>query len=195
MKLLTICLSLVLTLTSPIYTYAQKSKVRRNNVSVRMVKDRPSVYIDFLRKGRSQPLEEGESNERIWLRFVNNTRWDISFCASGVPEEYGEVGMYYEVVKMPYQESGTYSSEERKNEAKGKEKPEIPVGHRRGHVCHVYRLQSGRCVVFSVPREHLAEDLSIKVEFNYGWEKPDDVIEGLEPQHHVYFYSTKLPRQ
>lgn len=175
------------------YVHAQRKATNKARSTVRLVKDKPSVYITFERKGKRGPLDAGESNVGIWLRLHNNTRWDISFCASGVPEEYGEVGMYYEVEEIPFQESGGSYAQAAQGETLAKiEKREIPPGHRIGHVCHVYKLLSGKSLVFSVPREHLAENLAIKVAFNYGWEESEDSISGLEPHHSVYFYATSL---
>jgi hypothetical protein len=178
------------------YVHAQRKAANKARSAVRLTKGKPSVYITFERKGKREPLDAGESNIGIWLRLHNNTSWNISFCASGVPEEYGEVGMYYEVEEIPFRESGGSSTQAMQEKTlPKKEKREIPPGHRIGHVCHVYKLSPGKSIVFSVPREHLAENLAIKVAFNYGWEDLEDIISGLEPQHSVYFYATGLPSE
>lgn len=176
------------------HVHAQRKAANKARSAIRLVKDKPSVYITFERKGKREPLDAGEGNEGIWLRLHNNTRWNISFCASGVPKEYGEVGMYYEVEEIPFQESGgSYAQATQEETLAKREKREIPPGHRIGHVCHVYKLPPGKSIVFSVPREHLAENLAIKVAFNYGWENPEDIITGREPEHSVYFYASNLP--
>lgn len=177
------------------YVRAQRNAPNKASNAVRLTKGKPSVYITFERRGKRAPLESGESNEGVWLRLHNNTRWEISFCAFGVPEVYGEAGVYYEVEKIPFQESGgSYAQTMQGDTPARRENIEPPIGYRKGHVCHVYKLPPGKSIVFSVPREHLAENLAIKVAFNYGWEESEDIISGLEPQHSVYFYATSLPR-
>lgn len=178
------------------YAHAQRKATRQARSSVRLIKNKPSVYITFERTGRREPMEVGETNMGIWLRLHNNTRWGISFCASGVPEAYGEVGMYYEVQEIPFQENGGTYAEDTSGENLAKRgMREIPAGHRIGHVCHVYKLPPGKSILFSIPREHLAENLAIKVAFNYEWEESEDINSCLEPQHSVHFYAPRLPSE
>ncbi|MGH9941343.1 MAG: hypothetical protein ACRD9R_03170 [Pyrinomonadaceae bacterium] len=177
------------------YIQSQNKKMRQAG-SVRLVKDKPSVFITFERNGKRKPLEAGESDKGIWLRLHNNTRWGISFCGFGVSEEYGEVGIYYDVEEVPFEKSGgSYSLPSEKETLDKKEKPELPTGYGSAHLCAVNRLPPGKSIMFSIPREHLAENLAIKVAFNYGWEESEDIISGLEPQHSVYFYATSLPSE
>lgn len=142
--------------------------------SVRITKQKPSVYLTFERKGTRSPLYEGESNLGIWLRLHNNTRWTIIFPAFGVPEALGQVGMFYEI-------------EEETSKKKG---PDLPTGYRPGHLYSSYYLRPGASVVFSIPREHLAEGLALRLSFSYEWEDQDDVFAGREVKHQVYFSSS-----
>lgn len=81
---------------------AQQKRVARKGADMRLVKDKPSVYISFERFGEREPLEPGESREGLWLRFHNNTKWPIFLRAFGVPKKLGEVGMYYEIEELPH---------------------------------------------------------------------------------------------
>jgi hypothetical protein len=91
---------------------------------------------------------------------------------NGVPKEYGDAALFYDVL------------------SEGK-----VIVERRCHVCSSNQLSPGGSLLFSVPSEDLAERGAIRVNFSYGWEHPDDVFAGREPQHFVYFHSSKLPPQ
>ncbi len=68
-----ICLSsLVIAITS--IALAQQKTASRQNNDVRISKDHPTVYISFVKKAQAEPLYNAESNERVWLKFQNNTR-------------------------------------------------------------------------------------------------------------------------
>ena len=193
MRVVSLTLLLFVCFPSFSYVHAQRNTTNKATDPVRLIKDKPSVYITFERRGKRKPLESGESKEGIWLRLHNNTRWEISFCAFGVPAAYGEVGMYYEVEEIPFEKSGGETSESTDRETAAKRKPsKPPIGYRKVHACSVIKMSPGKTIMFSVPREHLAENLAIKVAFNYGWEESEDIISGLEPQHSVYFYATSL---
>jgi hypothetical protein len=91
---------------------------------------------------------------------------------NGVPKEYGDAALFYDVL------------------AEGK-----VTFERQCHVCSSNQLQPGGSLRFSLPREDLVKDGAVRVRFSYGWEDPDDVFANREPQHFVYFYASKLPRQ
>ncbi|RMG01267.1 MAG: hypothetical protein D6735_12140 [Acidobacteria bacterium] len=142
---------------------------------VRIVKSKPHVFIGYEREGKIEPLYEGESDTRVWLRFYNNSKWMVMFCSSSVPKEYGETEITYEIER--YKGFG-----------------ETP-GTSRLDACGYLLLKAGESIVFSVPREHLAEGLAIKVNFLYEWEVDSDgSISDLEPKHYVYFYSWQIPK-
>ena len=46
--------------------------------------NRPTVYITFERGGKREPIYTSESNQGIWLRLHNNTKWAINFCTQGL---------------------------------------------------------------------------------------------------------------
>lgn len=162
---------------------AQKKKaIRPTKIAskdVRLNKDKPHIFINFEREGKIDPLYEGESHKRVWLRLHNNSKWLIKFCSSPIsPEynEYGETEITYEIER--YQGSS-----------------ETPTA-RNSDSCGYYLLKSGRSLVFSVPREHLNDGLAVKIPFRYEWETDQDGSDSfLEPQHFVYFYSSDIPKK
>lgn len=60
---------------------------------------RPYVYLEFDHVGRRQPLEPGESNRGLWLKFVNNCRLPVSI--STVPRENANPGITLEDEVIP----------------------------------------------------------------------------------------------
>jgi len=154
--------------------FAQKKE--KNSSDVRLVKDQPHVYVSFEREGQIEPLYEGESDKRIWLRFHNNSKWKVSFCFELTPKEYGEVGAKYEIERL----SGAG----------------VVPGTRGGDTCAYTTLKTGKSLLFSVPREHLAEGLAIKIQYTYEWEFDPDGSDNLdEPKHYVFFYSAEIPKK
>lgn len=155
---------------------AQTRKPNKFSSEIRLSKNKPSVYISYERSGKREPLEIGESNEGIWLRLHNNTKWTIILPTFGPPESHGDVGMFYTLVvvsELP------------------KEVTDIPKGYELGHVYSTFKLRGGESVLFSVPREHLPKGIVLRVSFSYEWEDQDDVFAGREVEHVVSFYASK----
>jgi hypothetical protein len=151
---------------------AQKKEL--NTTDVRLVKNHPHVYISYEREAKIEPLYEGESNKRIWLRFHNNSKWKVMFCSNLVPKEYGETEVEYEIER--YIGSG-----------------EVPSA-RYSDACGYFSLKSGKTVLFSIPQEHLLKGLAIKIQFRYEWEtEPNGSDNLLEPKHYTFFYSEDIP--
>ncbi|MDQ3649591.1 MAG: hypothetical protein M3458_04780 [Acidobacteriota bacterium] len=148
---------------------------------VRLVKNQPSVYLSFEREGKREPLEEGESGQGIWLRFRNNSKWQVGVCIFSVPKEYGDEGVFYEVERFISANTGNVG--------------ETPIGYEAKGGCLRQLIPPGKSLIFSVPREHLADGLAIKVAFRYEWEDNTNVLSGREPIHHAYFYSTDLAKK
>jgi hypothetical protein len=161
------------------FVSAQTRKPNMPSSEVRLSMDKPSVYISYERSGKREPLHVGESDEGIWLRLHNNTKWKIKFPVSGAPETHGDVGMFYtlEVVsELP------------------DEVVDIPKGDELGHVYSPFEVRSGESVLFSVPREHLPKGIVLRVKFSYEWENQDDVSAGREVEHTVSYYASNLPQ-
>ena len=140
--------------------------------AVRLLQEKPSVYMEFVRDGHRDPLYNGESDSGVWLRLHNNTKWSIVLQMNGYPsEDYGDAAVIYDVL------------------SEGQTKIDG-----RCHVCSVNPLGSGRSLVFSVPAEHLSKRGGVRVKFSYDWEDSHKVTAGLEPEHWVYFYTSQLPK-
>jgi hypothetical protein len=138
---------------------------------IRSVKDKPTVYISFERAGKREPQLNGESDEGIWLRLHNNTRWSIKLDMNDVSSaEFGDADLFYEVVA-----------------------DEKVVVDMRCHACSMDSVRPGQSLLFSVPREHLAKGRAIRISFAYEWEEDASRSTVGEPQHLVSFESSKLP--
>ena len=183
--------------------FGQNSTLKKISPSgEKIAKDKPSVSLSFEKVGKRKPLREGESDEGIWLRLHNNTRGAIFFCAFGISEDGErlafyvmkgrELGINYEVERMPSESHGGTPRNAKEDNNSKNELSDIPTGYKVGGVCHVYTLPSGKSVSFSVPREHLAKNLSVKMQFGYEWES-DYSSRWEEPEHYVRFYSSSLP--
>lgn len=149
--------------------------------NVRVEKNKPTVYLTFDHRGKRQPLSVGESHQEIWLKLHNNSIWPIHLAGfslgetSDKAEKSGETGIIYDVEVV-----GTY----KKNTA--------PPAGNRGHVYGAQKLDSGGSLIFSVPREHLAEGLAVYIIFSYEWEFHEGRPNRQEPEHRVYFTSYDL---
>jgi hypothetical protein len=172
-------------------TFGQRKNVIRAKTDLRLDKRKPSVFISFDHLGRRPPLEQGESNEGVWLRLNNNTRVSIFFASFSVPKALGEVGMFYDIISTSYK-SNYHDPSLMTPPA---EEQELPVGYTLGHTSSAYLLRSGQSVLFSVPREHLPDRVGLRISFNYEWELEGEMefVRKDEPKHFVFFYSSRLP--
>src|SRR5436305_540669 len=75
----------------------QRQQKKSVTTGIKLQQKQPSVYISFVRAGKIKPLFTGNSEEHIWLRLHNNTRWSIWLDASDIPKEYGDAALYYTV--------------------------------------------------------------------------------------------------
>src|SRR5262245_51835905 len=162
-------------------------------------KDRPSVYIEFERIGKAPPLFEGEKEERVWLKLHNNTRWAVVICSFPATAEYGDIGVVYDVKQSPtpIRTEGRVGGRRTSGKPASKnisqpESSKIPEGYSTGDTCAPYYIDSGKSIVFSVPREHLAKNLYIEFEFWAEWENRDNEL-GNFPQSFVSFSNQGLP--
>lgn len=175
-------------------------------------KDRPAVYITFERKGTREPLFADESNQGVWLRLHNNTHWAINFCTLslyvgpkvsplrlqngravlGLRDDI-EVNMCHKVEASKGYVPGAVSEGEIDNR-RPVEARRPPVGYDTGDVFSTSWLPAGGSVVFSVPREHLADQFAIVISYNYEWEYGQRTFRNDEPRHEVYFNASDLPK-
>ncbi|HKP83800.1 MAG TPA: hypothetical protein VJT69_17425 [Pyrinomonadaceae bacterium] len=150
----------------------QAQTTARTQANIRIMKDKPSVYITFERVGQLKAPDPGDEKERVWLRLHNNTRWPIMLDMSAVPSgEYGDAGLFYEEVL----------------------KGEVTF-RMQCHVCTLNSLGPGKSLLFSIPQAGLAKERAIRVRFSYSWEDQNDVAGGRETEHYVYFHAEKLPQ-
>lgn len=190
----------------------QQQKPRADKGDVLLSKDKPTVYITFERAGERKPLYASESNQGVWLRLHNNTRWAVNFCTVGMSigpkiaplylsdgrsvaglRDGVEVIMCHGVeVVDRYESKATPEGGIVIDESV--EVPNPPVGYNRGHVFSSAWLPPGGSVIFSVPREHLAKRLAIYITFNYEWEYGARTFRSDEPEHRVYFRASDLPK-
>ena len=166
-----------------VFIFSMSAKAQTKEASskdVRLVKDRPNVYVSFEREGKRKPFKTGDSNKGVWLRFHNNSKWKVGVCMFDVPKEYGDKELNYEVER--YENAGDSEETPTANDPEGS--------------CPLVFMESGKSVLFTVPREHLAKGLAIKVQFRYEWEtESDGFTSELEPKHYAYFYSSDIPKK
>jgi hypothetical protein len=142
---------------------------------VRLNKDKPTVYLTYERSGPRAPLTNGESRKGIWLKLHNNTKSRLVLRVGGVPNpSYGDAVVFYEVERTDG--SGF-----------------TPIGYR-SHVASVIKVKSGNSLLFSLPQEHLAKGLAIRVRYNFDWDlRKSSSLTGNEPYRSVTFASSDLP--
>ncbi|MFN6963650.1 MAG: hypothetical protein ACK4S4_07785 [Pyrinomonadaceae bacterium] len=138
---------------------------------------KPSVFITFERFWERTSNEE--SNKEIWLRLHNNTKWNLFVKAIGQDKENSVYGLTYEVQRVR-------NPEVNKN-------IDVPVGRRQAHVGSIHRIESGKSILFSVPKQHLTAGLAVFVSFSYEWEVLGKFGGDLSILHQAPFWSTDLP--
>lgn len=134
-----------------------------------------TVYVSFVRSGTRERQHLSETGDAVWLRLHNNTCWNLVFPAFGVASTIGEAGVFYEVRAM-----------------RGSGISDPPVGEEIGDLYSLMVLESGRGVLFSVPREHLDRGLELAIRYNYQWEGKRETSGAVGPQHWVIYGSGTL---
>lgn len=170
---------------------AEHQKREKPKTNMPIISTQPSVFISFDHEGKREPLKTGESNNGVWLRLHNNTRVPLFFPTFSVPSALRQLGMFYDIVSV----SNVSNYHDGAPTVAQTKTGELPVGYTLGHTSSAYLLKPGRSVLFSLPREHLPEGVALRINFNYEWEiegKMESVRIG-EPEHYVYFYSSRLP--
>ena len=202
-----ILFSFLVIATTAFPAVGQQTSNPQGKRDIRISRRHPSIYISFVKIGEIEPLGSGESNQRVWLRLHNNTRWNLRIRYAGSPpKEYGE-GIAYSVKTFPKDPLRSISvprlvsdyvppgidlpkreikSAPEKPEEKDCENLDFFYG---GHVFTIDNLPPGKSLTFSVPREYLCKDNYITVSFEYEWEpKFDDVY------HEVHFSGSQIPK-
>jgi hypothetical protein len=204
----TICVTLILVLPGSAQTTISPTTKKEVLIS----KASPTVYVTFERAGPRKGVYAEESEQGIWLRVHNNTKWAINIHTQSLylgektelirlgdgrsifglregveisPCHGVEIVDRYESRKMP---DGSVHINENVDVS------DPPVGYCKGaHISASAWLASGRSVIFSIPKEHLAKRLAIFVSFNYEWETTEKDDGSREPKHRVYFRAADLP--
>lgn len=175
-----LCIFIVLSFS--LTCLAQSSfRTETQGENFRLDLSKPSAFISFEKFVEKKSPQEGEDNEELWLRFHNNTKWKLFVKAIGEDKEHEVYGILYEVQRIRGMEWKTKDAD-------------IPIGRRQVHVGSILEIESGKSILFSVTRKHLADGLSILVSFSYEWEKLGKSGGDLELLHQATFWSTDLPK-
>ncbi|HEV7646405.1 MAG TPA: hypothetical protein VGO50_20900 [Pyrinomonadaceae bacterium] len=166
--------------------YGQKSDLEKkpdnldsDDAKVKFEETKPTVYLEFERTGTGEPIRSSDVKDRIWLKMVNNTRWSIYVYKFVTRDK--ELGIFHSVEKI------------RANIAT----KIIPLGYIRMDVgWQILEIKPNQSVSFSVPRNHLAANLKIGINFKYKWEygSNSDKVSYTEPRHTVFFSFSDLTR-
>jgi hypothetical protein len=128
-----------------------------------------SVYMEFKRVGKCPSSFRGDS---IWLSLRNNTRWPILIRANGPADGCdSDASPFYSV------------------EARESMVPEggIPQGYW-FDVASLVEIGPAEVLSFNVPKSHLDPGLSLRVDFEFSWEKNNRYT-----RHSSYFSYWDLP--
>lgn len=90
------------------------------------------------------------------MKLVNNSKWSIYVQLFSYGEKE-DTGVYYDVERI--RNSGVFDEP-------------LPQGYQQGSGCIITgysELKSGKSVNFSIPRNHLAQDLQIRMDFIFEW--------------------------
>ena len=169
----------------------KKNKIKTTSnyqKNIKIKRGRPSIYITFEKFGKWQPLREDESGDGVVLRFHNNLRYSIIFCAFGISQDNEPLIMYSKNTKIGVQYDVELNPIPITEEQKIKN---VPIGYNVGSTCHELEIKPGKSFLFTVPKEHLQTGLRIKIPFRYEWE---DLAEEA-PVHFAYFNSLDIPKQ
>lgn len=185
-----------------------QSKKSCLNEDILLDRANPSVYIIFERVGERKPRSANESNDGIWLRLHNNTRWAITTYAGSQIPLPENVFIPFRLCKesrlglregVEIDANYYFEADEQSNIAP-------PKILRHDNLASEVWLLSGKSLIFSVPREHLSKYLSVYIPFHYSWEEKSktkavrtslfEVLrDNTQPTHRVHFYYYQLPEK
>jgi hypothetical protein len=201
-------LSIIVAVSASV-AFAQPSAHCGASNDVRIVKDKPTVYITFERFGKAldpnqQKMVQGDQRKKIpekgsdvWLRIHNNTCWSIDFYQYGLympkprpGETFKDVLLKRAGILEDGVETALYYSIMNGN---------TRIGYTGIDSVDTVVLSPGLTVLFSVDRKHLSAKQSIRVAFNYSWEfQHGDEKKGYinnEPEHYIEFSDYDLKEQ
>lgn len=158
------------------------SKTGNSSIEILLNKRKPSAFITFEKFSKRTPEREGESSDGIWLRFHNNTKWKLYLKTLGAKNGKDEHNVSYEVRRIPGLEWQRKESE-------------LPIGYRITHKATIRAIESGKSILFSIPKENLADGLAVFVGFSYEWELLGNSGGNFSILHEARFWSTDLPSE
>jgi hypothetical protein len=150
---------------------APAQRQQRRDAQALVHRNKPAVFISFLRTIELEPLRTGYGRKQLLFRITNNTRWPIWFDMSGVPtKEYGDAALFYTI--------------------EGKDGK--VQDYERCHVCSMNPVGSGRSLVFSIPADYISRDTLLRIAYSFGWDQKNETA-GSRSTHSVEFYFNSLP--
>lgn len=184
-----------------------------------IVKDKPTVYLNFERFGEYQSPCGEEKSPGIWLRLNNNTGWAIYIEGSPVKENSEDIipvklndnsqcrGVKNNTeMRMRYDFEAVRITETKNvNGTTYLFSPvEVPLPEQSKYCSQKWMggevgrdqgfwIAPGNSILFSIPKSLLTNKLRVNVQYNYEWEATDGQIRDFEPHHLVYFYGSNLP--
>lgn len=170
-------LSLIFIFSLNCCSYGQSNNQASKNMVID--KSKPSIFIDFKEIGEGTPIRADETIERVFLNLNNNSIWSI-YVESFIYGDDEKTGIYYEI--------------ERENTILDSK---VPKGYRPAHArSPASELRSGKSLSFSVPQNHLDENLKIRIDFKYEWETDTNLSNSpySQPRHSIYFSYSELKK-
>lgn len=138
---------------------------------------KPSAFIEFER----YETKDESSGSLVFLRITNNTKGNLYLNTLGADELGSRLQVSYEVRWRP----SILTTND----------PAKPPKHSSHfHRSNIRKLESGKSLLFSVPREHLAGDLAIFLNFSYEWEILGYVGGDLSVSHQAPYWGIWLPK-
>jgi hypothetical protein len=160
-------LPLLLLLFFIIPTYGQENHPGKSDLPV-------SLSFEKLAEWENATAKD-EIGTRVYLRLKNNLECPIFFKAFDLNMDTDEIGVFYTV---EVENKNIYMTDIPKGDSP------LDVGS------PSMRLDSGKSILFSVPKAHLIYNLGIKLDFSYEGE-----ISDRENEHAVLYYSSNLPEE
>jgi hypothetical protein len=143
--------------------------------------------IEFVRYGKRPSIYTDESDERVWLRVINQSAKEtLTFDAEDsqrtldfVRRKSKELDMYYETVTKEDSASEDEIVAER------------PVGYTRREAYNIVALKPGQSFIFSVARQHLSKGRAIYIVYYFDKKKAASAEDG--DLRKTYYFASQLP--
>ncbi|MGO9228619.1 MAG: hypothetical protein ACLQKA_05320 [Bryobacteraceae bacterium] len=127
---------------------------------------KPFVYIAFDHAGPRQPVEQGEPDQGLWLRLVNNSALPIEVRANGTATDPDMTILPDTITRRMVPISMSSAVREK-----------MPRGYS-STMGTLIMIEPGKSLVFSVPANHVSAAWFLQVPFNFSL---SPVKEGVQP--------------